>query len=592
MKAARVWLVFLAMLSLWMVACNAAPAPATESEVEAPAATIETMEPTVTMEMEPTPGMDPTATAEMLEATATTEEMVEPTAEAETSTETGQPLRLAIGDDESTLTPYSYVFGYPGYYLMKFVYDSLLELDTDNIAQPWLAETMEVSDDGLTYSFTLREGVLWHDGEPFTADDVVFTYEYFVEHPEQSRFLRSASAVESIEATDDQTVVMTLTQADPTFDLRLADVPILPEHIWAEVDDPANFAGTVGTGPYLLAAYEPQQFYRLTANPDYFMGAPAVAEIVLPIINDQSTLFSALQSGEIDGAWPAVPAELVAQFEQFPDIALQSGPGFSSSLLQFNDERSPFDQTAVRQAMAHAINREEMVETLLLGSGTLGNPGFIHPASPYANTELALAYDPDMANALLEEAGFTDSDGDGTREADGEPMQYTLLVYSDDPLLVRAAELIQGYVAEIGVTLDVEALDPETVDSLVWPDFDVASGRDFDLAMWGWSASVQTNPSRFVELVHSDPVIGSLNIGGYQNEEFDAMAETFAGALDLDERTEMLNEMQAFVADELPFVTLYYAEGIYAYRPDAYDGYVYVSGLGIMNKLSFLGMDQ
>ena len=170
-------------------------------------------------------------------------------------------------------------------------------------------------------------------------------------------------------------------------------------------------------------------------------------------------------------------------------------------------------------------------------------------------------------------------------------MQFTLLVYSDDPTLIRAAELIQGYAAEVGITLDVEALDAETVDSLVWPDFDVANGRDFDLTMWGWSASVQTNPSRFVELVHSDPVIGSLNIGGYRNEEFDTIAEEFAATLDPEERAEMLNDLQAFVAEELPFVTLYYAEGIYAYRPEAYDEYVYINGLGIMNKRSFIAME-
>ncbi|NOZ29807.1 MAG: ABC transporter substrate-binding protein [Chloroflexi bacterium] len=500
-----------------------------------------------------------------------------------------EPLRLAIAADESTLTPYSYVFGYPGYHLMKLIYDSLLELDADNIPQPWLAERMEVSPDGKVYSFTLREGVTWHDGEPFTAEDVQFTYEYFVAHPQQSRFARTAKQVASVEAVDDRTVVMTLAQPDPSFSLRLADVPILPKHIWSQVDDPQNFAGRVGTGPYRLVEYVPEQFYRLEANPDYFMGRPAVPEIVLPIIVEQTTMFSALKSGEVDAVSRQIPPELVAEFEGVPSIRVVRGPGFATTLLQFNDERPPLDQPVVRRAIALAIDRQALVDTLLLGFGTVGNPGFVHPSSPYANPDIELAYDPDGARALLDEAGFLDGDGDGIRETpDGQAMSFDLLVYSNNPQRVRAAELIRDWVREIGIALEVKALDPKTVDSLVWPGFDVSQGRDFDLSMWGWSASVQIDPSRLVDLLHSDPAVGALNIGGYRSQAFDALAEKLAGTLDPDERMAIIKDMQAIIAQDVPFVTLYYADGIYAYRPAAYDGYVYVKGLGIVNKLSFI----
>lgn len=129
---------------------------------------------------------------------------------AEEGADQAQLVRLAIPADESTLTPYSYVFGYPGYYLMKLVYDSLLELDADNIPQPWLAESMAVSEDGTVYTLTLRDGITWHDGEPLTAEDVRFTFEYYVEHPEQSRFARPARQVSAIETPDERMVVLTL----------------------------------------------------------------------------------------------------------------------------------------------------------------------------------------------------------------------------------------------------------------------------------------------------------------------------------------------------------------------------------------------
>ncbi|MBI1296891.1 ABC transporter substrate-binding protein [bacterium] len=500
-----------------------------------------------------------------------------------------QTVRLAIPADESTLTPYSYVFGYPGYYLMKLVYDSLLELDADNIPQPWLAESISMSDDGTVYTLTLREGITWHDGEALTAEDVKFTFEYYVAYPEQSRFARISRQVASIDTPDDATVVLTLSAPNPSYPLSLADMPILPQHIWQDVVDPKNFAATVGSGPYKLVTYEPEQFYRLEANTDYFMGTPTVAELVIPVIVEQSTMFSALRSGEIDTVSRQVPAELIAEFENSGGLETVQGPGFATTLLQFNSERPPFDDAAVRRAIAMSIDRQELVDVLLLGFGTVGNPGFVHPSSPFANLDLTLTYDAEQAAAMLEEAGYTDSDGDGVREmADGEPMSFQFLVYANNPERIRAAELIRDWVGEIGIELAVQTLDPTTVDSLVWPDFDVSQGRDFDLSMWGWSAAIQTDPTRLGELAATDPAIGGLNIGGYSNEAFDALAAELRATLDADARRALVQEMQALIAEELPFVPLYYADGTYAYQPDVYSGYVFVKGQGIINKLSFL----
>lgn len=516
---------------------------------------------------------------------------VAPAAAAPTAEGTPQAslVRLAIPADEGTLTPYTYVTGYPGYYLLKLMYDSLLELDADNIPQPWLAESMDVSEDGTVYTFTLREGVQWQDGQALTAEDVKFTYEYLVQYPEQSRFLRTANQMTSIETPDARTVVMTLAQANPSFPLQAADVPIMPQHIWAEVTEPGNFADATGSGPYRLAEYQPEQFYRLVANADYFMGKPAVAEIVIPIIVEQSTMFSALQSGEIDAASRPVPPELVQEFESNSNLALMQGAGFSTTLFQFNDERPPFDDATVRRAVSLAIDKQALVDTLLLGFGTVGNPGFVHPSSPFVNSELAVEFDPEAARSLLEEAGYSDSDGDGVRETPtGEPMSYAMLVHANNPERIRAAELIRDGVAKIGIEFTIKTLDPNTVVSLVWPDFDVSKGRDFDVSMWGWSASVQTDPGRLSDLIASDPAVGALNIGGYNSAAADALVETLRTTLDPEARLAIIQEMQAVFAQDVPFVPLYYADGIYVFRPAAYDGYVFVKGLGIVNKYSFI----
>ncbi|NJO81971.1 MAG: hypothetical protein HC828_03720 [Blastochloris sp.] len=303
--------------------------------------------------------------------------------------------------------------------------------------------------------------------------------------------------ITTIEAPDARTVVMTLANPNPAFALQpLADVPIIPQHIWEGTTDPNTVENSVGSGPYQLAEYEPEQFYRLTANPNYFAGAPTAPEIVLPIISEPNTIFAALRSGEIDATIRSVPPELVSDFEGNADLALQKGPGYATSLLQFNTERAPWDKTAVRQAISRAINRQQLIDTILLGQGTIGNPGWFHPASPVHQLTDLPPFDLAAAQAMLDEAGYTDSDGDGVREADGTPLAGELLVYANNPIRLRSAELIAAGLEPLGVSLSVTALDPDSVDAQVWPEFDVAQGRDFDLAIWNWSAPIQINPLR------------------------------------------------------------------------------------------------
>lgn len=170
-------------------------------------------------------------------------------------------LRIGIMGDESTLTPYTYVTGYPGWNLLLLQYDTLYQTDLNGVAQPWLARELSVSEDGLTVTIDLRDDVSWHDGEPFSAGDVKFTVDYFKAHT-QSRFTRALAPVESAEVAGEHQVVLTLTAPTPLFELSvLADVPILPEHIWAGIEDPAahdfESASNVGTGPYRLVEYRP-----------------------------------------------------------------------------------------------------------------------------------------------------------------------------------------------------------------------------------------------------------------------------------------------------------------------------------------------
>lgn len=499
------------------------------------------------------------------------------------------PLRIAIGDDEGTLTPYTYVFGNPGFDLVHLVYDSLFQLDDDNVPQPWLVEDdWSISDDGLEYTFTLRDGLTWHDGEDLTADDVVFTYEYYVDNPTgASRFASALGPVESASA-DGSTITLSLSEPAPDFTIQpLADAPILPEHVWSQIDTPEESDADIGSGPYQLTEYEPDSFYRLEAYEDYFDGAPTVPEIVLPIIGDRTAMFTALQVGEVDAVTEFVSPELIEELEADEEISLVSGPGFTTQLLQFNHEREPFDDTAVRQAIALAIDREEILDRVLLGRGELGSMGFFHPATPFFNPDARGSYDPAEAEAILDEAGY-ELDGDVRTTPDGEAMEYELLVYSSDPLRIRAAELITSHLGEIGIELDIQTLDATTVDSLVWPEFDVQAGRDFDLAMWGWSASAQLGPTNIRDLFYGDLSSANLNVGAFSSDEFDALADELIVASDPGVRDDIIAELQTIIADEAPIVPLYYENVTNAYHPAAYDGWTVQAGKGIFTKLSFI----
>lgn len=531
------------------------------------------------------------------DATDGTDATSAPTADGEgTGAETAPIVRAAITGDEGTLNPYTYVTGFPGWNLLMLQYDALMQIDVDGVPQNWLASSIETSDDGTVYTVELVDGVTWHDGEPLTADDVVFTYQYFPSNPAASRFARDLNGVETVRATGDLTVEITLSAPNPSFPLQaLADVPIIPEHVWADVTTPEEhqFEGdtNVGSGPYRLTDYAPNQSYTLEANPNYFRGAPAVNELVLVQFADDAGALAAMNSREVDVIFGQVAPEQIELLQARPGIEVIQGPEFTNQLLYYDTQRAPFDDVAVRQAMSLAIDRQDVVDTVFLGAATVGNAGWTHPMSPAFNDSVVTAHDVEAANALLDDAGYTDSDGDGIREYDGQPMSFELLTPSGDSLRLRSAQLVSSMLAEIGIEVNVSSVEQATWEEAVWPGFDVNQGRNYEMAMWGWSAPTQADPGRTGALLHSDPALGSLNLTGFASDEADALADRLRTEGDLEERQAILDELQELIAEELPFITILYPDGAYAFDADVYDGWVFVTGQGIVSKISLLPPD-
>jgi peptide/nickel transport system substrate-binding protein len=503
-----------------------------------------------------------------------------------------RPLRLAITGDEGTLTPYTYVTGYPGYELMTLIYDQLFLMDEGLVPRPWLAVGLEIVDD-VTYVLELREGVRWHDGEPFTADDVAFTIAYYQAHP-MGRFTSSANRVIDVQVDGESSVTLMLEGPDATFvEAVLADLPILPRHLWHDVDEPRAMAEAIGTGPYRLVEMRSEQFYRFEANPDFWGPPPAVETIIAPIVRDETTTFQALLAGEIDAAVRPVPAGSVASLQARPDLTIAQGSGFATTLLILDVTRPGLDDPAVRRVIAGAVDYGRMVDLLLLGFGTVGTPGFLHPENPFANPATAEPprLSPAEARGVLRDAGYRER-ADGTFAfadggAEGARLAFELLAPANNPTRLRAAELIAQDLAAAGIGVTVRSMESEALTQRVWPDFDVSQGRDYELAVFGWSAPVNAR-ANLRGLLHGDPAKGTLNLAGYDDPEVNELADRAVATVDTEARRAVLWTLQERMARDVPLVPLFYQDGVFAYRPAAYDGWSYMAGQGILHKRSFL----
>ena len=543
-----------------------------------------------------------TTTAAQPADTAPAAEEAAPEGGAETTVAASEPepapppaepvtVRAAITGDEGTLNPYTYISGFPGWNLLMLQYDSLLQLDAAGRPQPWLAESFAVNDELTEYSVKLVDGVQWHDGQPLTADDVAFTVDYFINNT-QSRFARDLRGVAEVVVADPLNLTFMLEAPNPGFDLvALADVPIIPRHIWETVANPEEHqfeSANIGSGPYKLVDYDEGQSYRFEANPDYFRGSPAVDELVVVVFADDAGALSAIRSGGVDVIFERISPEQITLLDAQDPLDISQGPEFSTQMINFDASRRPFDDVVVRQAIDLAMDRQDIVDTVYLGAATPGSPGWVHPGHPSYNPEVLAVYDPNLANSLLDQAGYTDGDGDGIREFDGQPMSFEIIANSSDSLRLRIAELTVEMLAEIGIEGRVAAVETATWENAVWPGFDVNNGRNYEIAMWGWSAPVQANTLRVPSLIHSSPDVGSLNLTGFANAQVDSLSEELLVEPDPARRLELLSRLQELIAADLPFVLLAYPDGAYVYDSSVYADWEFIAGQGIVSKLSLL----
>jgi peptide/nickel transport system substrate-binding protein len=502
--------------------------------------------------------------------------------------ETAGPLTVLIDNDEGPITPANFNT-FIGFWMIGWVYDPLYIRTSELEPVPALATSATPSEDGLTWEITLREGVKWHDGEDFTVDDVIFSYNFQIAAGSAPQL----EAIENMEANGDYGLTLTLKEPKPFFlNEGLAQTYIMPEHIWKDQTpvsgELSQFQGMIGTGAYKLVEVEPGQFYRFEANPDYYRGEPRVPEILAKIVLDQDQRFTQLRTGEADAVLSSVPPALVEEFEGNEEFKLSKGSNFASFVFYTNGSREPFDDPVVRQAIAKAIDTRTLVDVVLLGQGVELPLNWYNPELPWA-ISIPHVFDPEAAAAELEAAGLVDSDGDGIRELNGTNTDFEILCDVNKTVEVRATELIVGWLADVGIGSHQVCQDLNTTVAVIWPNFVALPEPDYDMTIWLWSSTPQAQRGFIRFLTNCDfNGIGTRNLTGMCNEEWDALMTEFVSSADPARTEELSQQLQERFAENLPFIPLMASNGVFAYRPAAYDGWVYMKGTGIMTVWSFL----
>jgi peptide/nickel transport system substrate-binding protein len=487
-------------------------------------------------------------------------------------------LKIAVPTDAGPLNIYNTSVDF----MTELVFDKLFG-PSPYVAepQPWLAESAEQLDN-LNWVVKVRSGVKWHDGTAFTAEDVKFTYEYYRDGPQNrhSHHVSDVPKIDKIELLDASTVKFTCAYACPSLKtITFADLPILAKHIWEKVDNPRKFIDlAVGTGPYKLIEYVPDQYYKFEANDNFFMGKPVVKTLYMPIIKDQTAMFNSLRSGEIDAAAKSVPPELLGSFKGAANVKVTRTPELTIAELRTNYERFPLNIHEFRNALSLAIDRQTITDIVLLGHARPALKGYPHPDSPWTNPNLSTPFDAKQSMNIMDSLKLIDRDGDGIRESeDGKKLDIKLAVSSAEPTFIRTAELLKEQFLKVGVNLKVEVMDAGTLAG-------ISSDRNFDLTIGNIGAHGVADPDQFI-MSHRANYLWK---NGLPYPEMDALFEKWKAATTIESRKLVSFDMQKLFNRQPTSLVLFYPEQNWAYRSDKFDSWVESPGYGIFHKFSLL----
>lgn len=508
-------------------------------------------------------------------------------AQTPTGAEEKVTLRVGVDSDITGLNPFNVCCG-PDYEYLSLVYDQGITFATEDLSPaPALVTEWTPSDDYMTWTLKVRDDAVWHDGQPVTAEDVAFTYGFIADYG-MPFFKDYVPFNPTFEVVDPTTVLWKA--EEPTFAPNVPPyVPILPKHIWEQFtevsDDPAEVKKAakefkndppIGSGPFKFAEWEKGQFIRFEANPDYWQGAPrALDEVVFQVFGNQEAMAQALKSGEIDYA-SALKPSLWNALKGEPNIATHLADGGCWGNIAFNfggqkksTANPEIHELAVRQAAVHAVDKQEIVDKVYLGTSVVGDSILMPGQNGYwyhdIPDDVELKYDPALASQMLDEAGYLDTDNDGIRETpDGDPMIWEVMVITDVDGSVDTGKLLKGYWQDIGI--DTKFITVNTNKA-----YDLWYTGEWDVYVWDWCPD--PDPDFMLSVFTTEQCLGWSD-GCYSDPKVDAMYEEQRRTLDREERKAIVDEFQEYIHTQAVTPVLNYWGDTSAYRTDRFTGWV------------------
>jgi len=513
---------------------------------------------------------EPVAAEPPAEEAAPVEEKA-PAEEAAPEEEPGRELvyaERAVINQLDSIDPRGYPSSYETVYLL---YDQLVRFDSNLQIQPELAESWEVSDDGLTWTLNLRDAITFHDGTPFNAEAVKYHVDRLQSEDWASPNRSLWDHITSVEVVDDYTVALSTDEPFGPMLFYMAHgsggiaSPAAVEE-WGKdfVEHP------VGTGPYKLESFTPGVEVVLVRNEGYWGDRPALDKITIKQVPEAGARVAMLETGEAD-IIAEVPPEDFERLKADPDMDVIQQTGLRTFFFAYNFDTPALQEVKVRQALNHAVDRDTLVETIFLGLAEPLNSA-TSSAMPGHVAVGGYEYDPEKAKALLAEAGWTDTDGDGIVDKDGEALKLTILFSDAYPKEQEVVEAVQLYLKDVGVDLELWQTDAASVRSYQ----KVARNEaEYDLVNWGFNASNGDITYHLESMWVSNPDDAAppyrWNLGWYSNPELDELlADTKLGAaaVDSEHRAELLAQAQETIWNEAPHLWLYAPDLLAGYRTD------------------------
>ncbi len=496
------------------------------------------------------------------------EETDQPTATGTPTVSTPEAtLTTAANEEPKTIATYTIAdptgdWGYPspylrysrgpGYIRSSFIFDTLIWKDENGFI-PALAKEWTYDEAENAYTFKLQENARWHDGTPLTADDVVFTVDYAKIHPDPFVTLVGPSGITRAEATDAYTVKLYLESKYAPFLYDIAGVmAILPKHIWENVDDPMTFdspEAVIGSGPYKLVDYNKAQgTYLYEAFDDYYQGKPIVEKLVF-VKTSEELVSAALMQGEVNAA--DIEAEMIQTLESKGFTTIRCSYSWCAKMT-INHQKEPLNHKEFRQALAYAIDRQELVDITQRGHGIPGSPGLLAPDNRWYNPDIE-EYDYDLAKAqkLLEGLGYA-LNGDGYFTKDGETLELELITQTSYGFK-EVGTFLKDALEKAGIKINLTVMEGKSLDAKV-------QAWDFDLSIYGHGGLYEAS---ILPKVITGPGFNSARYTA--NAELTQLLQDQLHEMDPDARLELVQQAEALYAEDVPAITLYYPDSYFAH---------------------------